>query len=300
VNQFERLVLPYLPKTGLAREFDPDFYRAMHADLVLFDDAAATLHYERHGRSEGRIASPAGHRLGFVAQIPESGLVLEIGPAVRPVLLGPHVRYFEVTTRDGLIERAIRENYPHEGCPTIHYVSPTGDLSIINDRFTSVFSSHCIEHQPDLIEHLNKVSSILTSGGKYFVIVPDKRYCFDALLPESTIDDVIDAHKERRCVHTIRSILDHYVETTHNETNQHWQGDSADPRSHQKKERTATALNIHAEANGGYVDVHAWKFTPHSFTNIINSLDNILLRLECVHHTIYGSNEFFAVLSKIG
>ncbi len=49
--------------------------------------------------------------------------------------------------------------------PKIEYLSPTGDLTIVNRRFHAVLSSHCIEHQPDLIRHLQHVAALLDPGG---------------------------------------------------------------------------------------------------------------------------------------
>lgn len=300
MNIYERLLLHFVREGQLAPELDVDFYRLIHADLSAFGDNAARAHYANHGQDEGRIASPAGHRVGFTGQISTVGAVLEIGPAVRPVLRGSNIRYFDVASSAGLIARALQEGYPVENCPEIHFFSPDGDLSVVEGRFIDVFSSHCIEHQPDIITHLSKVSALLERGGRYFVIVPDKRYCFDALLPASTLDQVMVAHSERRRVHTWQSVYDHYVLTTHNDTPRHWAGDSADPRAHQTTERTEIARRLFSEAAGGYVDVHAWQFTSTSFHEIMSEISETMtgLRLDRVHHPLRGSNEFFAVFTK--
>ncbi len=71
--------------------------------------------------------------------------------------------------------------------PNIHFVSPTGNLEIVNECFDVVLNSHCIEYQPNLITHLNHIESILNPGGYYFVLEPDKRYCFDHFIPESSL-----------------------------------------------------------------------------------------------------------------
>lgn len=293
-------LLPLAIQDGrLAFEFDPAFYRATQPDLVALDDEALAAHYSNHGRGEGRCASPAAYRRGFLAQIDVTRPTLEIGPAVRPSLVGDRVRYFEISDRDGLIARAIKEGYSYDKCPSvIDYVSPTGDINVVRDKFDSVFSSHCIEHQPDLVTHLKNVRSILTDDGRYFLLIPDKRYCFDNLLPESSVESIRAAHSELRTIHTFVSVLEHYALTTHNDTQRHWLGDHVDTTLvGQQAHRVAVARSVYAAANGGYVDVHAWQFTPESFRSIISELSDIVpFDVERVYGTVRYSNEFGAVL----
>ncbi len=57
----------------------------------------------------------------------------------------------------------------------------------------------------------------------------------------------------------------------------------------------------HEAARGGYVDVHAWQFTPATFREVMGALAAIgLVGLTCerVYDTPFGSNEFTAVLRK--
>ena len=301
MNDLDNLLSVFVSKSHLAVEFDPPFYKLTQSDLSNMTVDELVSHYQKYGKSEGRIATPAAHREGFVAQIQTSyGLVLEIGPAVRPVLRGDNIRYFDIADQAGLTARANAESYSSQHCPVIHYVSPIGDLSVVTDSFDGVFSSHCIEHQPDLVAHLQGVAALLLDGGRYYLIVPDKRFCFDALLPESTLDQVIKAHTEKRKVHTRESVYDHYVHTTHNDAAKHWRGESDDPRLGQRKERKQEADRIIADANGGYVDVHAWQFTPDSFRAILSGLhDRGLCRFSIarIYDTVYGRHEFCAVLT---
>ena len=55
------------------------------------------------------------------------------------------------------------------------------------------------------------------------------------------------------------------------------------------------------QANGGYIDVHSWQFTPHSFEKIINGLYSLGMIDFSVHRlcqTVWGRLEFVAVLKK--
>jgi hypothetical protein len=120
--------------------------------------------------------------------------------------------------------------------PHIHYVSSEGDLSVVTEKFSCAFSSHCIEHQPDLIRHLNQVEDLLDRSGKYYLIVPDKRYCFDCVFSETTLDEIEQAHKEKRRRHSVQAIIEHRAYVSHNDPFRHWVGDHWDADYESKRE----------------------------------------------------------------
>lgn len=137
--------------------FEPTFYKSTYPELSShMTPGELRIHYDRHGIVEGRHGNPAASRQGFIALIPPEAFVLEIGPFCSPVIVGNNVRYFDVLDRDGLILRAETLGLPYDRCPTIQYVSPVGDISIVNDRFDAILSCHSIEHHPDLISHLQQ------------------------------------------------------------------------------------------------------------------------------------------------
>jgi SAM-dependent methyltransferase len=239
----------------------------------------------------------------LLADFPVSGSVLEIGPFDRPIMRGVHVKYFDVMDRLALIDRARACGRNQDGCPHIDYVSDRGDLSIITEeKFDSVISSHCIEHQPDLIRHFNQVFDILRPGGRYFVIVPDKRFVFDYYIPVTRASEVLAAHAEAREVHTAASVIAHHAETTHNIPMWHWMGFHLPLRSTPPYvERLQAALKLVSIENKDYIDVHGWFFTPNNFLGIVETLSQlgaIGFKIERVYGTPFGSNEFFAVLQK--
>jgi hypothetical protein len=284
-------------------ELDTQFYRSTYPDLANFSDSALRRHFEMHGISEGRAGSSASTRPGFLQLIPQDNEILEIGPFCNPLLRGENVSYFDVFDSAQLKVNAALHGLSDEACPHINYVSATGDLSVVDRKFSFVFSSHCIEHQPDLISHLNGVLDILDQSGKYFLIIPDKRFCFDFFNPETTIIDVLAAYAEKRAIHSASSILRHRTMLTHNDPARHWNGDHTDPSSGQRTARTLNAINEIRQNSGVYIDVHAWAFTPTSFREIINSLNEMDLcdlEIEQIYPTVRGSLEFFAVLRNRG
>lgn len=294
-----RCIVPIHP-ASFPSAFDPTTYRALHSDLWYLDDHALRDHYARVGRKEGRRSHVLPNRAALVAIVADAKSILEIGPSTRPLVTGPNVRYFDVVDVGEDLRQAGRVDDPAAAAPKIDYLSPTGDLGIVDRTFDIVISSHSIEHQPDLVGHLQHVDALLKPGGFYVVLAPDKRYCFDHFIPESSIGDVIEAAAERRSLHSLRSLVNQDVLTTHNEPVRHWAGDHGDKsRVMARNIETALELYVMSLANDTYVDRHAWQFTDESFETIIrllNELNLISLPVLQVYPTTAAQHEFWAVL----
>ena len=287
----------YLPP-----ELDIEFYRSRHADLASYSDAELQAHFLNHGIAEGRMGSPAAARAPFLELIPLDEPVLEIGPFCNPALRGPQVSYFDVLDREQSRARARALGLSEADCPYIDYCSPQGDLGIVDQKFLAAFSSHSIEHQPDFVRHLEGVADILESGGRYYMAVPDGRYCFDAFIPPSSIADILAAYAEARVVHSAGDVLEHRILLTHNDPVRHWNGDHLDPGGSDRIQHAHQALAELATSAGRYIDVHAWQFTPNSFQDNVNMLREMGLckfSVERIYSTVRNSLEFYVVL-KLG
>lgn len=223
--------------------------------------------------------------------------ILEIGPFFKPFIIGEKVKYFDVLNTNELINRAIELGFPTENIPKIDYYSDKADMSLIEDKFDAIFSSHCIEHQPDLIKHFQQVDKLLKQDGKYFLFIPDKRYCFDYFINESTIPEILGAHKENRVTHSLKSVIEHRAYTTHNNACRHWLG----RHGRVNKDNILKAMEEYNKADGKNIDVHAWQFTPESFNAIVYrlySLGFIDLVPEFVSDCIPYELEFCVILKK--
>lgn len=149
---------------------------------------------------------------------------------------------------------------------------------------------------------MNNVEKLLNPGGYYFVLAPDKRYCLDHFIPESSLAQVIETQIENKGFHSMRTFLESESLTTHNESLRHWKGDHGDPLL-SIKERIENSLARYNKSLTlkEYVDLHTWYFTPISFKNIIGGLNTVpytRLTIEKIYPTLYGSNEFWAILKK--
>jgi SAM-dependent methyltransferase len=283
-------------------EFDPQFYRTSHPDLGNFSDKELASHYIDQGISEGLWGSPYMAKENFLELLADDKSILEIGPFFSPCLKGKGVKYFDVLDRAGLERRATESHLPTENIPdVIHFVSPNGDLAIVDEQFDALFSSHCIEHQPNLIRHLIDASFILKPGGLFFLVIPDKRFCFDHFLPESTIADALDADDGRQ-THTLKSIVEHWALTTHNDSKRHWAGDHDYPENEDARlAKVRKAVDAFTNSGGNYIDVHAWHFTPSSFQTLIEGLHRLgrtVFKPIRVFNTPKDRLEFCAILSK--
>ena len=276
--------------------FNAAYYLGANPDLDLSADEAFD-HYARIGRAEGRVASPLALRENLIALIGDGRSVLEIGPFCDPLLRGPSIAYLDILDAEQLRARAVKIGRDPAGCPA--WIDYVGGLEQVRRRFDALISSHAIEHQPDLVHHLGQAERVLTPDGCFCLIIPDKRYCFDHYIPESSIADVLQAHREQRRVHSLASVIEHAALTTHNDPQRHWAGDHGPAAPANRIARVQRAITDYDAGAGRYIDVHAWYFTPDSFGSIIEGLGALGLtgfELAGLYDPARGRNEFCAVL----
>lgn len=285
----------------LPAEFDEAVYRSLHADLANFSAAALHEHYRKHGQSEGRRAHTLSDRHAFAKLLTQGLEVLEIAPFHEPLVTGPHVRYFDLNDKAGLLMRASALGYPTERVPHVHYASPSADLGIVKATFDAVISSHFVISRPDFVGHLREVRRLLRPGGRYFVLIPDRNYCFDHFMPPSTIAQLLDAHVNGRTRHTVRSQINYAAFRTHNDSARHWHGDHGQPAP--TAANVAKAVDAHLKRGDAYDEVHAWYFDPVSFREImalLRELGETDFTISRLYPTLTNNNEFWVVLEAEG
>lgn len=272
------------------------------------DAAQATTHYEAFGAREGRICSTIHNRPAFLALISPRDPLLEIGPFTRPAFSRPqhNVQYLDAFSTEELRAKAASMPEGATGVPTIDHVW-RGEryAELIQDRFQAIFSAHNIEHQPDLISHFHQLDEILLPGGYLFFAIPDRRYCFDHFLPDTNYADLFGAFYDKRQTHTAASVFEHRLLTTHNDAARHWRGDHGErPLDRPITPELLAAIEetvARMEASPGYIDTHAWQFTPESFRALVTLLSaarKIPFEIERIYPTVLDSNEFYAVLKR--
>ncbi len=284
-------------------EFEAEIYRNLHPDLQYMNFYQLQSHYENFGRNEGRIANSLKNRSDFSSLIQNNMKSLEIGPFANPIITGNNVDYADYLDNDALIARATSIGLDPSRVPFIKYVLSNTSLDEIDVEYDAVISSHNIEHQPDLVAHLAQVHRLVQKKqGRYFLLIPDKRYCFDRNIKETTIADILEAHENKMVVHSLKSIIEHRALTVHNNSHTHWMEGGNEQRMIPNYIAIKTAIAEWKAANGGYIDVHAHQFTPDSFVTIINllrELGYLSWEVERLYPTRRDSNEFWVILRSL-
>lgn len=279
--------------------FDVEFYR-----LKNFNDAFLINHYKVHGKDEGCSASPGAFKEYIKDLIYDITPALEIGPFSKPFLNPKTTNFFDILSQEELKERArhLGNTWNPDTVPFIDYISPIGDLSIVHEKFDLVYSSHCIEHQPNFVKHLHQAECLLNDKGVYVLFIPDYRFCFDHYRPPSHIGEILEAYFGDHTFHTLQNMIEQYTRSTHNTPSRHWKGDHGNMEKIQPKQLLQIIKKWQsAKKDKKYIDLHAWKLTPDIFAEIISLLQNmdlIKLSLFRVYDTPRDRTEFCAILTK--
>ena len=72
-----------------------------------------------------------------------------------------------------------------------------------------VIACHVIEHVPNMVAWLNDLHGLLTTNGIVFLAVPDKRYTFDILRPETSLAHILNDFYRAATVPDLEHIWEH-------------------------------------------------------------------------------------------
>jgi hypothetical protein len=235
-----------------------------------------------------------------------TGFGLEIGPSHSPIY--PKADGFNVEILDYADAERLREIYTSLGhsvdrIEQVDYVSngrPIHEAVPRRYEYDFIFSSHAIEHVPDLIGYFKSCEMLLKPGGKVALAVPDKRYTFDALRFPSTVGDALDAHLAGNTRHSTGTVIDAVVNAVLLTGNSSWSRADRGQLDHMNPdERVKLQLEKSTAVNPVYIDVHGWVFTPASFRLLLHDLRT--LELTCLKEESFVENEaleFYVTLSR--
>ncbi|MFM1798160.1 MAG: hypothetical protein RLZZ117_438 [Cyanobacteriota bacterium] len=256
-------------------DFDPQIYtqHLLHQSCVDISSLDADFdslyaHWVKLGLDHSILASSIDTRQAFLELLdPRQSRLIEIGPFYNPAYRcsDQSIKYADVLTTEQLTQRAIAMGGSTENIPNIDYIYRDGLIDARGAKFDAVFSSHVLEHQPNLIGHLLNVIDLLDAGGKYHAIVPDYRFCFDRFMTPSSLAEVLAAHFESRTKPTLKSVFEHRLFTIAYDQLPH-----VNPYeklvAHAKPGLQAALQEF---ASSDYVDVHCWYFTPKTLKVIL-------------------------------
>ena len=147
---------------------------------------------------------------------------------------------------------------------------PPGDAG----TFSTLIASHVLEHVPDPIAFFQSAARLLhPTRGSIRLALPDKRLCFDLFRPAATTGRVLAAHRGDGARHTYADLFDHVAYLTRLAGRAAW---AREPLTALALDHTLEQARGNADAGtgaaAGYVDCHAWQFTPASFELLVLEL----------------------------
>jgi hypothetical protein len=209
------------------------------------------------------------------------GQGIEIGPLSNPMIRRSEaeVRYVDIQDQAGL--RAYYEAHTIlalDDVPEIDFplTQPDGRIVSLVEAtqaaapFDWAFASHVVEHVPDLIGWLGELAEVIVDDGALVLIVPDRRYCFDAHRPPTSVGAMLEAHHLQAVRPSIRAVYDHYSRAVQGTSIQFWDGfvPSYSERHHgldEAQQRVQESLDT-------YTDCHVWLFSPTGFVEQMHEL----------------------------
>ena len=212
------------------------------------------------------------------------GVGLEIGPSYNPV--APKKAGYNVEILDHASAEDLREKYKNDvsldiaNIEDVDYVwsgQALDELTGKKEYYDYIIASHVIEHTPNLVTFLQQCQSMLKPGGVLALAVPDRRYCFDYLRPNSTAGQVLQAWYEKRIFHSPGTIFDFCAQYSLRSGLGCWGKSNAEELVYANPPEYAGNMMKLAMKQEEYIDAHNWCFTPASFRLIMGELINLSL-----------------------
>jgi hypothetical protein len=238
----------------------------------------------------------------------KEGVGIEICPSHRPI--APKSQGFNVKIIDHLDKNGLIDKYRAHGIDTsmieeVDYIWHGESYAQLTGKrhfFDWIIACHLIEHTPDLIGFICGCEEVLNSEGTLSLAVPDKRYCFDLCRSTTGLAALIDAHEQRRTIHTVGTAAEYFLNVVARNGSIAWRKESlggAFSHIHGKNDAEHGIRDI--RERGAYLDLHAWVFTPHSFRLLMNDLYELgYIKLRESGFFTTDGHEFYIALSANG
>jgi SAM-dependent methyltransferase len=216
----------------------------------------------------------------ILKHIRKDGIGLEIGPSHSPIAPksdGFNVHIVDHTDKDSLIEKYRPHGVAVDNIEDVDFIwhgETYAELTGRKDYYDWIIASHVIEHTPDLVSFINNCAEILKKNGLLSLAVPDARFCFDCLRPITGISKIIDAHLQKRTIHSVGTAVEYVSEICTRGGRATWgygktRGNFELLHSQDEVNKVMQTYSSTEE----YSDFHAWCFTPHSFRLLIHDLN---------------------------
>jgi SAM-dependent methyltransferase len=237
---------------------------------------------------------------------------LEIGPLHSPIVTrdDADVRYVDVH-----LTPALKAYYAtHPGAPVddiveVDYALIEGgrtrtlpEAVAVDAPFAWVVASHVVEHVPDLVGWLADVAEVLADDGVLVLAIPDRRFCFDARRPPTTVGQLLQAHLDGDARPSVRAVFDHFDQAADIDLAACWRGEPTDPARIIHGTGYAWERVVEGQATGEYQDCHVWLFSPAELVAQLATLarlGQLDLALDALDPTPPGDVEFYVALRRV-
>lgn len=171
--------------------------------------------------------------------------------------------------------------------------------------FDFIVAAHVIEHIPNPIGWLQQLAHILRPGGVVSLVVPDKRFCFDARRQTTTTAQWVDAYLRGLDQPSFQQIFDHEANFAGDvDAAALWDG--LDPAGLVRSDVPDPDVYAYARCLaqrdlGEFIDVHCSTFTPDSFGALLDAtrrLDLLPFEVTATFETERPSFEFYVSLTR--
>jgi len=257
-----------------------------------------------------RVVVKRRHVNPVLASVPEDARILEIGGGYNPRYLKS--RYRNAFHLDHCNTAELRAKYA--AMPEVaHHVHRIQEVDFVfagapietvipaDLRFDVIYGSHVLEHQVDLIGHLQSLEKLLAPGGRVIEIIPDYRRCFDVLRYPSVTSDALVVHMKQPPIHQGKQVFDSMSRSISANPGRPVTAADLIKARFSHSLRSAYEAVMALEAPGAaYQDMHAWTFRPESFRLLMIEL--LLLGLTRLRPTVVSpsyDNQFCAVLESV-
>ena len=245
----------------------------------------------------------------LMRSVPRDAVILEIGGGFNPRYVRPgHPNVYHLdhcNTEDLRAKVAADPGVAHRvgNIQPVDFVfsgTPIETLVPPELRFDLIYGSHVLEHQVDLIGHLQSLEELLKPGGRVIEMIPDLRTCFDALRYPSVTSDALLVHMKRPPIHQAKQVFDALSRAIDKNHGYQMRDCDFDGVRFIVSLQSAYDAMLASERPGQpYTDTHAWAFTPLSFRLLMIELRLLgLTRLVPAYVSPQYGNQFCAVLER--
>lgn len=230
---------------------------------------------------------------------------LEYGPLHQPFLFKDEcdVLYVDYLSTEGL-----KKKYAHQPDVVANIVPIDYTLEEFADKragftgtFDVIFASHVFEHLANPIAWLLEQQPLLSPKGRLVLVIPDKRFTFDALRRPSSYLDLARSFAEKRTRPGLECVLDHHLNAVKVNPAELWKDYSVLRSKPRLFTEPALVTMVQRHMKGEYLEVHSWAFLPWTFLQLVadmNMANDLCLAPAYFSGTGYMQIDFVAHLEK--